>query len=111
MAFPRAAPMRPRCTPQWTPVTPGYVDARTADRRQEELAGFQRGVGSASEHRRPGAKVTLVPDVNAAIGEVLQLVTSPGDGVVVNTPARPPFFATIEGHQEGRSSRFQWFTR
>jgi cystathionine beta-lyase len=39
--------------------------------------------------------VWLVPDVMNGIVEVLRLFSAPGDGVVVNTPAYPPFFAFI----------------
>jgi cysteine-S-conjugate beta-lyase len=38
----------------------------------------------------------LVPDVMLGTVEVLRLVTRPGDGVVVNPPVYPPFFAFIE---------------
>src|SRR5512132_194134 len=87
------APFSRRCAADVDAGDTGYVDARTAD-LGGGLADFAR--------RRFGwivdpEQVTLVPDVNAAIGELLQLVTKPGDGVVVNTPAYPPFFATIEG--------------
>ena len=93
MDFPRAAPITTALHAAVDAGDTGYVDARTAD-LGGGLADFAR--------RRFGwivdpEQVTLVPDVNAAIGEVLQLVTNPGDGVVVNTPAYPPFFATIEG--------------
>jgi cystathionine beta-lyase len=64
----------------------------------------------------PG-RVHLVPDVMAGVEAILQLTTEPGDGVVINTPVYPPFFAHIanagrrvvevplvrpEGHTEGR---------
>ncbi|MGW4640428.1 MalY/PatB family protein [Sphaerisporangium sp. NPDC004334] len=42
-------------------------------------------------HTDPAA-IRLVPDVMAGIIEVLHLVTAPGDRVVVNTPAYPPYF-------------------
>jgi cystathionine beta-lyase len=93
MDFPRAEPITTALHAAVDAGDTGYVDARTAD-LGGAFADFAR--------RRFGwnvdpEQVTLVPDVNAAIGEVLQLVTNPGDGVVVNTPAYPPFFATIEG--------------
>jgi cysteine-S-conjugate beta-lyase len=40
-------------------------------------------------------RVIPVPEVMIGVGEVLRLVTAPGDGVVVNPPVYPPFFATI----------------
>ena len=38
----------------------------------------------------------LVPDVMAGVVELLGLVTSPGDAVVVNPPVYPPFFGFVE---------------
>jgi cystathionine beta-lyase len=58
----------------------------------EAFAGFaQRRWGWRVD---PG-RVGLVPDVMMGIAEVLAVLTEPGDGVVVNTPVYPPFFATI----------------
>jgi cystathionine beta-lyase len=41
------------------------------------------------------ARIQLMPDVMAAIVELLRVLTQPGDGVVVATPAYPPFFDGI----------------
>jgi cysteine-S-conjugate beta-lyase len=41
------------------------------------------------------AHMRLVPDVMRGLTEVLRLAGRPGDGVVVNTPAYPPFFWVI----------------
>ncbi|HZZ97208.1 MAG TPA: MalY/PatB family protein [Jatrophihabitantaceae bacterium] len=38
----------------------------------------------------------IVADVMVGVTEVLRLITSPGDGVVVNCPVYPPFYAFIE---------------
>ncbi|GAA4614206.1 aminotransferase class I/II-fold pyridoxal phosphate-dependent enzyme [Actinoallomurus liliacearum] len=38
----------------------------------------------------------LVPDVMSGIKEVLEIVSAPGDQVVVNTPGYPPFFYWLE---------------
>ncbi|MDH2424064.1 pyridoxal phosphate-dependent aminotransferase [Sphaerisporangium sp. TRM90804] len=38
------------------------------------------------------ASMRLVPDVMAGVVEVLHQVTRPGDRVVINTPAYPPYF-------------------
>jgi cystathionine beta-lyase len=55
----------------------------------EAFAGFAaRRLGW---HADP-AGMRLVPDVMAGIVEVLHLVTEPGDRVVVDTPAYPPYF-------------------
>jgi cystathionine beta-lyase len=41
------------------------------------------------------ARVVLVPDVMVGAAEVLRLTTPPGSGIVINTPAYPPFAPTI----------------
>lgn len=41
-------------------------------------------------------RVFVVPDVMVGAAEILRIVTSPGDGIVVNPPVYPPFFSTIE---------------
>jgi cysteine-S-conjugate beta-lyase len=37
----------------------------------------------------------LVPDVIVGIAEALRLFTAPGDGVVINSPVYPPFYAVV----------------
>ncbi|MBO0869782.1 MAG: aminotransferase class I/II-fold pyridoxal phosphate-dependent enzyme, partial [Micromonosporaceae bacterium] len=60
----------------------------------EAFAGFAaRRYGWAPD---PG-RMALVPDVLAGIDAVLRLVSEPGEGVLVNTPAYPPFFAVVAG--------------
>ncbi len=44
----------------------------------------------------PG-RVHLVPDVMAGVDAILALATEPGDGIVINPPVYPPFFAHIAG--------------
>jgi cystathionine beta-lyase len=41
-------------------------------------------------------RTAIVPDVMLGIVEVLHLVSSPGDTVVVNCPVYPPFYAFLE---------------
>ncbi len=41
------------------------------------------------------ARVVLVPDVMVGVAEVLRLTTPPDSGIVINTPAYPPFAPTI----------------
>ena len=41
------------------------------------------------------AWVTVIPDVMTGVGALLDLVTAPGDGVVITTPVYPPFFARL----------------
>ncbi|WP_270888080.1 MalY/PatB family protein [Pedococcus sp. 5OH_020] len=43
------------------------------------------------------SRMKLVPDVMLGVAEVLQLVTRPGDAVVVNPPVYPPFFDFVRG--------------
>ncbi len=37
----------------------------------------------------------LVPDVIVGVAESLRLFTAPGDGVVINSPVYPPFYAVV----------------
>ena len=51
------------------------------------------------------AAMRLVPDVNTGIYEVVRALTAPGDGVVIDTPAYPPFFAKLRArgaHDRGK---------
>jgi cysteine-S-conjugate beta-lyase len=60
----------------------------------ETFAGF-----AAARHGwtvDPG-RVHLVPDIMAGVDAILALATEPGDGVVINPPVYPPFFAHIGG--------------
>jgi cystathionine beta-lyase len=41
-------------------------------------------------------RCAIVADVMVGVTEVLRLITSPGDGVVVNCPVYPPFYAFVE---------------
>ncbi len=41
------------------------------------------------------ARMLALPDVMRGVSEILRIVTEPGDGVVINTPVYPPFFAHI----------------
>ncbi len=43
----------------------------------------------------PADRVVLIPDVLTGVAQGLLMLTSPGDGVVLNTPVYPPFFSTI----------------
>lgn len=54
--------------------------------------------GFARRHwdwRVPAERTALVPDVMLGIVEVLKLITSPGDAVVVNPPVYPPFYSFV----------------
>ena len=41
-------------------------------------------------------RTAIVPDVMMGIVEVLRLITSPGDAIIVNTPAYPPFYSFVQ---------------
>lgn len=59
----------------------------------EAFAGFaQRQFG----WRVDPEQVTAVGDVVGGISSILELVTGPGDGVVINPPVYPPFFTLVE---------------
>jgi cysteine-S-conjugate beta-lyase len=59
----------------------------------ESLAGFAR---RRWRWEVEVAHTRIVPDVMLGTVEVLRLVTAPGDGVVLNPPVYPPFFAFVE---------------
>ena len=69
----------------------GYA---TADGLGETFAAF-----AAARHgwAVDPARVHLVPDVMAGVDALLNLATEPGDGVVINPPVYPPFFAHLSG--------------
>ncbi len=74
-------------------VARGDTGYAHAGRFAEAFCGFaQRRHGGWLPD--PG-RMRLVPDVNSAIGAVLPLVTGRRGGVVINTPAYPPFTRTI----------------
>jgi cystathionine beta-lyase len=41
------------------------------------------------------AQMLMVPDVVQGITEVIRATTEPGDGILINTPAYPPFFSCV----------------
>jgi len=67
----------------------GYPAGRSYAEAMAEFAADRWGWRLEVEH------TALVPDVMIGITEVLQLVTGPGDGVIVTPPVYPPFFAFI----------------
>ncbi|MCP2169785.1 MalY/PatB family protein [Goodfellowiella coeruleoviolacea] len=68
----------------------GYA---AAGRLPEAFAGF---AGRRYDWHPDPTDIRLVPDVMTGIVEVLRLLTEPGDRVVVNTPAYPPFFYWLD---------------
>jgi cysteine-S-conjugate beta-lyase len=99
-------------------VLPAFIAEMDYDMAEPVLAALREAVGlsdcgyaalagigatfaefAASRHGwtvDPGM-VHLVPDVMAGVDALLNLATEPGDGVVINTPVYPPFFAHISG--------------
>ncbi|QPP09014.1 pyridoxal phosphate-dependent aminotransferase [Streptomyces bathyalis] len=51
--------------------------------------------------RVPRERAAIVPDVMAGVVEVLKLITSPGDAVVINSPVYPPFYQFVS-HMDRR---------
>ena len=68
----------------------GYVHAD--GRLAEAFAGF---AASWFKWRVDPARVAIVPDVLIGNAEVLRVFTRPGDRVVIDTPAYPPFWPVI----------------
>jgi cystathionine beta-lyase len=63
-------------------------------------AGLDRAFAGFAERQfgwrvQPG-RVTAVADVVGGISSLLDLVTEPGDGVIINPPVYPPFFTVVE---------------
>jgi cystathionine beta-lyase len=86
------------------PVSPAVAQAlRRAvddgDLGYAQPRGFGEAYASFARERYccsvdPGAIVAL-PEVMVGVAEILRVITAPGDGVVINPPVYPPFFATI----------------
>ena len=89
MDFPLAAPIAEALHAAIDRSDTGY---RSAKGLPEALADFARDRWAWSI---PVDRITPVSDVLVGIGEALQVLTAPGDGVVVNTPVYPPFFSTV----------------
>lgn len=45
------------------------------------------------------ARMRLVPDVMIGVAEVLSVLTKPGDRIVINTPAYPPFWQVLHEYR------------
>lgn len=82
--------------PQPDPVVRAVAGAmRDGDTGYVFGLGYAKALAGFAERRYgwqvPVEDCRLVPDVMLGIVEVLQLVTDPGDAVVVNPPVYPPF--------------------
>lgn len=99
----------PDVVPAWVaemdvPVAPAIIDAVTAavgegdtgycwgDDLADAIAAF---AAKRWGWRFEASRTRYIPDVMLGSVEVLRLVTEPGDGVVVNPPIYPPFYAFI----------------
>jgi cysteine-S-conjugate beta-lyase len=67
----------------------GYADPSGLGETFARFAAARHGWTVAPE------RVHLIPDVMAGFEVILRLATEPGDGVVINPPVYPPFFAHI----------------
>jgi cysteine-S-conjugate beta-lyase len=100
----------PDVLPAWVaeldfPLAPAVVEAvrgvlDTHDLGYAEPAGLAEAFASwAARHQgwRPDPALTCpVADVMAGLEAALRVLTEPGDGVVLLTPAYPPFFALLK---------------
>lgn len=73
-------------------VDAGDTGYAMGDVYTEALDGFAR---RHWDWRVPPERAAIVPDVMAGVVEVLKLITSPGDAVVVNSPVYPPFYQFV----------------
>jgi len=89
MDFPLAEPIKRTLTEAIARGDTGYVNPVGLP---EAFAAFAHAWFNWSVDPE---RVFLVPDVMVGVAEVLRLTTEPGSGIVINTPAYPPFFPTI----------------
>jgi cysteine-S-conjugate beta-lyase len=82
------------------PIRAALIEAiELGDTGYAEVGGLFESYAAFAERRfgwsPDPARMALVPDVTAGIVEVLRVLTSPGDGVVITPPVYPPFFDAI----------------
>lgn len=92
MDYPVAAPIRRALEEALAADDLGYADPRGLG---DAFATFAAGRWG---WRVDPAHVTVACDVVTAIGELLEVLTQPGDAVVIDPPIYPPFAATIRRH-------------
>lgn len=91
MDFPLADPIKAALRSAIDNDDTGYLGPRH-DGLTEAFVGFaERRLGWTVDPRQ----VAVATDVMVAVEELLQVLTSPGDGVIVNPPVYPPFFADV----------------
>lgn len=69
----------------------GYAGGTEYARALDAFARERWGWEGVVEER-----TAIMPDVMLGVVEILKLITSPGDAVVVNSPVYPPFYAFVE---------------
>ena len=95
------------------PVAGALQDAIAAGDTGYATADPELAQAAASfHHARFGwqvdpADIQLIPDVMVGVSELLRRAVPPGSGVVINTPAYPPFFSRI-GRPGAGFSRLRW---
>jgi cysteine-S-conjugate beta-lyase len=89
MDTPLAAPIRTALTDAVLLGDTGYAHPNNLPEAYAEFSGRRFGWAPDPGH------MLLVPDVMVGIIEILQVVTAPGDGVVINPPVYPPYFIRL----------------
>ena len=89
MDYPVAAPVKRSLEEALAADDLGYADPRGLG---DAFAAFAQARWG---WRVDPAHVTVACDVVTAIGELLEVLTAPGDAVVIDPPIYPPFAATI----------------
>ncbi|HET9648910.1 MAG TPA: aminotransferase class I/II-fold pyridoxal phosphate-dependent enzyme [Microlunatus sp.] len=102
-----------RFPPDVLPLWVAEMDVELAEPVREALVravkegdtGYPHGTGYAESyvefattrwgHKPSVADIRLVPDVMIGISEVLELVTAPGDSVIITPPVYPPFYSFV----------------
>ena len=59
---------------------------------------FVKRMGEAFGWQVEGADTVRVHDVIQGLELAITYCTKPGDGIIFQTPAYPPFFSSVEGH-------------
>jgi cystathionine beta-lyase len=89
MDVPLAEPVRRALVDAAERGDTGYASPDVYGVAMRDFAGARWGWSFGLEQTR------LVPDVMRGVVEVLRLVSSPGDPVVINSPVYPPFYAFV----------------
>jgi cystathionine beta-lyase len=91
MDFPLAAPIKAALHDAVERDDAGYLGPRHESLTAAFVGFAQRRLGWTVDP----AQVRVATDVMVGVEELLLVLTSPGDGVIVNPPVYPPFFADV----------------